>query len=180
MKHVLLKVLAFAALGGAFGCDKAEAPTTPLTCSFQLLNEQGQEAAVFPQGQNIRFRLLITNPTGEVVVLNNPAFDNAAFLAVNRLTPGEGTGALGKPYQTMFCEYVQGLPVPARGTLELSISWVETPSTPSRGPFCAHAPTTWLPVGRYRTSFPLALTVLRGGHTTVTAAQTFSKEFEVQ
>ena len=181
MKHVMIKCLALAVLGSALGCNKAEeAPASPLTYSFQLLNEQGQEATVFPKGQNILFRFLLINPTNEVVVLNNPAFDEAEFLAVTRLTPGEGSGTVGKPYKNMFCEYVQAFRVPPHDTLELSISWVEAPNSTTRGPFCAHAPTTWLPVGRYRTSFPIALTLLRGEKTTVTAAQTFSKEFDVK
>lgn len=180
MKHFLLKAVAFAALGGAFGCDKAEAPATPLTCSFQLLNEQGREAAVFPQGQNIIFRLLLVNPTNQAVVLKNPPFSDAAFLAVTRLTPGEGAGFVGKPYQTIFCMYSGAFQVLPHDTVELSIPWVESPAFPAQGPFCLPALNAWLPAGRYRTAFPIAFTVLRGYQETVTAAQTFSKEFEVK
>lgn len=183
MKHLLLNGVAFAVVAGAFGCDKAEAPATPLTASFQLLNEQGQEATAFPRGENLIFLFRITNPTDRTVMLKNPPIDDTHFLEVRRLTPGEGSGDLGKPYTSAFCTYQGGVVVPARGAITLSIPWVESPAFPASLYFCGrqHAPTTYLPVGRYRTSFATPLTILRVNQPDeVTKTQTFTREFEVK
>jgi hypothetical protein len=61
MKYIVsLFFIAFAS--GIVGCQKTDSmPNAPLTASFQLINEQGQEAAVFPQGQNVVFRFQLTN-----------------------------------------------------------------------------------------------------------------------
>lgn len=181
MKHLLLNGVAFAVMAGAFGCNKAQAPATPLTASFQLLNEQGQEATVFAQGQNLIFQFQITNPSAQNIVLHNPPIDVTHFLEVNRLTPGEGSGALGKPYNNIFCYFIGGISVLPHTTTTLSIPWVESPAFPTSGFFCGHAKTTYLPAGRYRTSFTTPLTIIRADQPdVVTEAQTFTREFEVK
>lgn len=183
MKHLLLNGVACAVMAGAFGCNKAQAPATPLTASFQLLNEQGQEATVFAQGQNIIFQFQITNPSAQNIVLHNPPIDVTHFLEVNRLTPGEGSGAMGKPYNNIFCTFQGGIGVPARSAITLSIPWVENAAFPTSLYFCGgqHAKTTYLPAGRYRTSFTTPLTIIRADQPdVVTEAQTFTREFEVK
>jgi len=183
MNHVMIKCLALAVLGSALGCDKSDGPATPLTCSFQLLNEQGQEATVFAQGQNIIFQFQITNPSAQNIVLNNPPIDVTHFLEVNRLTPGEGSSAIGKPYNNIFCTFQGGIGVPARSAITLSIPWVENAAFPTSLYFCGgqHAKTTYLPAGRYRTSFTTPLTIIRADQPdVVTEAQTFTREFEVK
>ena len=146
-----------------------------------MLNEQGQEATVFPRGQNIIFRFQITNPTDRNIVLHNPPIDVTHFLEVNRLTPGEGSGAMGKPYNNLFCTYQGGVVVGAHTTTTLAIPWVEIPAFPTSQFFCGHAKTIYLPAGRYRTSFTTSLTIVRADQPdVVTEAQTFTHEFEVK
>jgi hypothetical protein len=180
MKYFVL--LLFMALAGeTSSCQKAAAtPDGVLTTSFQLLNEQGQEATVFSHGQNLIFRFQLTNPSDQDVVLHNPPIEVTHFLEVNRLTPGEGSGAMGKPYDNIFCYLTGGIVVQAHTTTTLSIAWVETPAFPTSLFFCGHAKTTYLPAGRYRTSFTTPLIIIPDQPNQVTKAQTFTKEFEVK
>jgi len=96
VKHALVSYSILSVLAGSIGCEQLEAPATPLTCSFALLNEQGQPTTVFAQGQNIVFQFQITNPTEQDVLLQNPPIETADFLVVTRQTSGEGVAALGK------------------------------------------------------------------------------------
>ena len=136
---------------------------------------------MFAQGQNIIFQFQITNPSAQSIVLDNPPIDVTHFLEVNRLTSGEGSGALGKPYNNIFCTYQGGVVVGAHTTTTLAIPWVEIPAFPTSYSFCGHAKTTFLPAGRYRSSFTTPLTIIRAGQPdVVTEAQTYTREFEVK
>ena len=180
MKRFLLSALAVALLGSSSGCDKSDAATSPLTTSFSLLNEQGQEATVFAQGQNIIFRFQITNPTDEDIILRNPPIDVSHFLEVTRLTAGEGSKNMGKPYNYIFCTFQGGVIAPARKAVTASIPWVETPAFSTTWPFCDHASTSYLPIGHYRTSFTTPLIILHANQEKITKPQTFTVEFDVK
>jgi hypothetical protein len=181
MKRTLLYGLTLALLSATSGCEKSDAPTRSLTTSFQLLNERGQEATVFSQGQNILFRFQITNHTDQDVTLANPPIITQEFLEVDRLIAGGGSQALGKPYIGVFCTYQGAVQLPAHKTLTLSIPWVETTAFPTSAYFCGHANTTYLAAGHYRTSFTTPLTILHGDQPEeVTKPQTFTVEFNVK
>lgn len=111
MNRFFLYGFTAALLGSSSGCGDSAAPTTPLTTSFDLLNEQGQVTTVFAQGQNIIFRFQFTNPTDDYITLRNPPFDVSDFLEVTRLTAGEGARKMGKPYTNIFCTYQNGVKV---------------------------------------------------------------------
>lgn len=181
MKHFFRVCIALFVLVASAGCEKADIPATAITCSLDLLNEQGQPATVFAQGQNIVFRFQMTNPSDQDIVLNNPPFDVTNFLEVNRLTSGEGSGALGKPYTNIFCTFQGGVVILAHTTTTLAIPWVEIPAYPTSSFFCGHAQTSHLPVGRYRTSFTTPLTILHVDQPDeVTASKTYMVDFEVR
>ncbi|TGD79505.1 hypothetical protein [Hymenobacter wooponensis] len=181
MKRVLLYGATLALLGSNTGCEKSDAPSSPLTCSFQLLNEQGQEATVFSQGQNIVFRFQITNSTDQDIALANPPINTQEFLEVKQLTASGGKQSVGKPYAWVFCTFQGAVLIPAHQTLTLSIPWVEAPAFPMSAYFCGHAATTYLAKGQYRTSFTTPLTILHADQPEeVTKPQTFTKEFTVR
>ena len=66
-----------------------------------------------------------------------------------------------------------------------SIPWVAAAAYPTSSRFCGHAATTYLPVGRYRTSFAPSFTWYQDSNPTTagpahtTDAQEFNCEFEV-
>lgn len=175
-------LLAAAFVSGTVSCHKTDtAPEAPFTASFQLLNEQGQEAARFPQGQNIVFRFQVINHSDQVVHFTAPLFDTRQFLDV---TTREGI-SLGKPYTGVLCTTIGAYLVAARDTMTFSIPWVAAAAYPTSGRFCGHAATTYLPVGHYQTSFAPSFTWYQNsdpttaGPTHTTDAQEFSREFEV-
>ncbi len=174
--------LAAALVSSTVSCQKtANAPVAPFTASFQLLNERGQEAARFPQGQNIVFRFQVINHSDQVVYFEAPLFDTRQFLDV---TTSAGT-SFGKPYTGVLCTTIGAYLLAARDTMEFVIPWVAAAAYPTSGRFCGHAATTYLPVGRYRTSFAPSFTWYQNsnpttaGPTHTTDAQEFSREFEV-
>ncbi|MFD1875538.1 hypothetical protein [Hymenobacter bucti] len=143
---------------GLAGCQQTDsAPKGPLTASFQLLNEQGQDATVFPQGQNVIFRFEIVNTSDQDVFVKNPVFDTRDFLEVFS-TAEKQQVSLGKPYSGIFCYYVGGYVIPAHKAITCTIPWVDATAYPLSFPFCGHAPTTYLPIGHYRTAFSPAVT----------------------
>ena len=184
MKYLFsLFFVAFAS--GIVGCQKTDStPNGPLTASFQLLNEQGQEAAVFPQGRNVVFRFQLTNTSDQDISVQNPVIDPRDFLEVFS-TAEKQSASLGKPYSGIFCNYIGGFPykIPAHQAMTFTIAWVDAPAYPLSFPFCGHAPTTYLPIGHYRTAFSPAVTWLYSGQAPTTATTTdfptVAREFEV-
>ena len=184
MKH-RFPILFVAFAGGMVGCQKTDTtPTAPLTASFQLLNERGQEASVFPQGQNVVFRFQLANTSDQDIAVTNPVIDARDFLEVFR-TADQQPVSLGKPYSGIFCNYIGGYPytVPAHQVLTFTIAWVDAPAYPIGFPFCGHAPTMYLPTGHYRTAFTPAVNWHFAGQgptaATTTGFPTAAREFEV-
>jgi hypothetical protein len=183
MENSLIYGLCFTLLGIAPGCDKNSALAGPLTCSFQLLNEQGQEATVFSQGQNLIFRFQVTNTCDQNIYIKIPMFNTQDFLEVYG-TAGKQNVSLGKPYSGIFCNYVSGYTLVAHQAMTFTIPWVDVAAFPISFPFCTHAPTTYLPTGHYRTSFSPSVTwhfqSQEPAATTTTDFQPLTREFDVK
>jgi hypothetical protein len=114
-----------------------------------VLNEQGQETAVFAAGQNVVFRYEVRNTTDREIDIKAPIYDGAAFLEVFDEASGQ---SVGTPYKGLCTSYRRYFVVPARGTLTFTVPWVAAAQYPAQEPFCTHAATTWLPKGRYHTA----------------------------
>lgn len=181
MKY-LSSLLAVALMSGSVSCQQAvPAPASPFTTSFQLLNERGQPAASFPQGQNIIFRFQLINHSDQAVHFAAPLFDTRQFLEVTT----RGGISFGKPYTGVLCTTIGAYQVAAHDTMTFSIPWVAAAAYPTSSRFCGHAATTYLPVERYRTCFAPSFTwhqdinSTTAGPTHTTNAQELSQEFEV-
>jgi hypothetical protein len=183
MKRLLICGLSLALAGSITGCDKTDAPAMPLVCSFQLLNEQGQEAVVFPQGQNFIFRFQVTNMSDQDIYVDNPVIDTREFLEVFSMAEKQQV-SVGRPYSGIFCEYIGGYTIAAHKAMTFSIPWVAATAYPMSFPFCVHAPTTYLPTGRYRTAFTPTVTwhIKKEGPTAsrTNDFQRYAREFEVK
>jgi hypothetical protein len=173
-------MLAMALVSGTVSCQKTDpAPDGPLTVSFQLLNEQGREATVFPQGQNLLFSYQVANSSDQDIFLKNPVGDLTHFLEVYGMAEKQAV-SLGKPYSSIFCYYIGGYTLPAHQTMTLSIPWVTSSAYPTSPQFCGHAPNTYLPIGHYSTTFTPSLTWSQGKSTgTTTTFPTFTRAFDV-
>ena len=181
MKYVSY-LLVTTLVAGTVSCHKTDtAPDVPFTASFQLFNERGQEATIFPQGQNILLRFQVINHSDQAVYFAAPLFDTRQFLEV---TTPDGT-SFGKPYSGVLCDYIGAYTLAARDTMKFSIPWVAAAAYPTSSRFCGHAATTYLPAGHYRTSFAPSFTwhqdsnATTAGPTHSTDAQDLSREFEV-
>lgn len=183
MKCLLICGLFLAVWGSITGCDKADVPAMPLVCSFQLLNEQGQEAVVFPQGQNFIFRFQVTNTSDQDIYVDNPVIDTREFLDVFSTVEKQQV-SVGRPYSGIFCEYIGGYTVAAHQAITFTIPWVDAAAYPTSFPFCGHAPTTYLPTGHYHTAFTPSVTwhlKKQGPATSKTSDfQRFARDFEVK
>lgn len=183
MKY-LLYLLSVALVSSAVSCQQTDpAPKGPLTASFQLLDEQGQEATVFPQGQNFIFRFQVANTSDQDIYVENPVFNPRDFLEVFHLVENQQV-SMGKPYAGIFCTYQGGYQLAAHQALTFTIPWVEAPAYPTSDPLCGHAPTTYLPIGHYRTAFRPSVTwhFWHQGPATSTTINfsSFAREFEVK
>jgi hypothetical protein len=183
MKRLLICGLSLAMASSIVSCDKADAPAIPLVCSFQLLNEQGQDAVVFPQGQNFIFRFQVTNTSDQDIYVDNPVIDTREFLEVFSLAEKQQV-SVGRPYSGIFCEYIGGYTVAAHQAMTFTIPWVAATAFPMSFPFCGHAPTKYLPAGHYHTAFTPSVTwhIKKQGPATAKTSnfQRYAREFEIK
>lgn len=183
MKYPYLLLLAAGLLGGLASCQKGiVAPTEPLVCTFQLLNEQGHETTSFAAGQNVVFRYELRNTTDREMYLQPNLFEPKAFLEVlsDASSPAQ---SVGTPYAGLCQAYRAFYVLPARGTLTLTTAWVAASQYPEREPFCQHAANGYLPKGQYHTAVVPQLSWHYGsGPDTRVAlsAQDFVRRFEVK
>jgi hypothetical protein len=176
--------LSVALVSSTVSCQKTTtSPTGPLTATFQLLTEQGQEATVFSQGQNFVFCFRLANTSDQDIYVENPVFDPREFLEVVRLVENQQV-SMGKPYTGIFCTYQGGYKIAAHQAMTFTIPWLEAPAYPTSYPLCGHVSTNYLPIGHYRTAFRPSVTWHfwdQGPATSTTVDfQTFGREFEVK
>lgn len=184
MKYFFFSLLAAGLLGSLAGCQKTPvAPTEPLVCTFQLLNEQGQEATTFAAGQNVVFRYELRNTTDQEMYLQPSIFEPTAFLEVfsNASSPAQ---SVGTPYSGGLCTAYRAFYVlPAHGALTLTTAWVAAPQYLDNEPFCQHAANVYLPKGHYHTAVVPRLSWHYGGEPdtkVALAAQDYVRRFEVR
>jgi hypothetical protein len=132
---------------------------------FRLLKEDGTVRNTVSRGENFRFSFIIINKTDQpwsierVDDLNN-------FLRVYQLDADQQEGGnvidVGRPWETIFCQYTLGLLILPHGALNPEIPWM--PEPPAWNPdhphfnsiFCRVTSNTALPPGRYKTAFTSA------------------------
>lgn len=120
---------------------------------FCLLNENGEPATVFNEGENFTFQFEFRNLT-ENEIKFSPSFINDDFFKVKN-----NDIDFGKPWQSVFCEYVS-LPeyfiLKKSETNILQINWVVVGDIPSGiYPFCPTSQRELLRKGNYYTQFEL-------------------------
>jgi hypothetical protein len=184
MKNIYRSLCLFITLLGSLtGCKKAqELPRQPVSATYLVLNEQGQETAVFAPGQAIVLRYEVRNDTDQEVYFNNPVFDYAHFMDVSRDDNGQ-LSLVGRPYTDLSLTYDMYVIVAAHSTRSFTIPWVASAKYPDVYPFNSHAPNAQLPVGRYQTAVQPQLTWHHGTEADITvafAAQDFVRTFEVR
>jgi hypothetical protein len=147
---------------------------------FRLLNENGKPSTQFEEGENIIFSFLIINETRKDIFLQQGSFDTSEFMKVySKAYSNEGEAVIGKPYETIFCTYQNGVLVPASDTLKLEIPWVVNTSN-NYPHFCKLQENSYLQPGKYKTSFTSSFKFERGNSSFETEKMHFEIDFEVK
>ena len=172
MKPTILKLsamlLLFATLGA--GCQKddelfeiqigdknavIQKEVDGIEFKFCLLNEAGEPATVFNEGENFTFQFSFTNHTTDTIIVLYD-FVNDDFFRVFSITNQEKQD-LGKPYTSIWCEFV-GIPMYYKlkptETGGLQCPWVFNVEQDT-SPFCVSESKDYLQIGRYSTNFSL-------------------------
>ena len=173
MKTTLLKIsfiFLFLSLMGA-GCEKDDellweiSPDSEtaviqkevdgIEFKFCLLNEQGEPATIFNEGENFTLQFSFKNNTPDTIVAT-PGFINEDFFRVYQLLDSEQKD-LGKPYDGIWCEFVaisNYFKLKAKETGGLQCPWVSLQGEDPR-PFCVSKTRDFLARGDYFTKIKL-------------------------
>lgn len=162
-------------------CDTSDTvEADSFSYEFRLLNENGNPSTQFEEGENLIFSFLIINKTREDIFLQQESFDTSDFLKVHsQAYSNEGEAVMGKPYETIFCTYQNGVLIPASDTLKLEIPWVVNISN-NYPHFCLLQENSYLQAGKYKTSFTSSFKFEKGESSFETEKMHFEIGFEVK
>lgn len=174
MKTTIFKISSIFLLWGLMGagCEKEEkllweiSPDSNSTViqkevdgiefKFCLLNEQGEPATVFNEGENIIFLFSFKNNLPDSIIVT-PEFINNDFFRVNKLNKNNLID-IGRPWTGVWC-YYSGEPhefiVHSSKTKSLQCPWVLTDTNAPDYPLCISESMDYLGSGEYFTSFRL-------------------------
>jgi hypothetical protein len=122
---------------------------------FCLLNEKGEPATIFEEGENFTFRFSFQNNLEDSITVNT-SFVTNNFFEVTQRNNGQNID-LGKPYTGIWCEYVGGpknFVLPPNATGGVQCPWVAKDEKNIQ-PFCASKSKEALNSGMYFTQFEL-------------------------
>lgn len=174
MKTILLKIsviFLFLSLMGA-GCEKEDellweiSPESNtaviqkevdgIEFKFCLLNEKGEPATVFNEGENFTFLFSFKNNLADSIIVS-PEFINTDFFRVNKLNENNLID-IGRPWTGVWC-YYSGEPhefiVQSSKTKSLQCPWVLTVTNAPDYPLCISESKDHLSKGEYFTSLRL-------------------------
>jgi hypothetical protein len=167
-------------------CKKEPPPEflygVPLTFQFRLLNEAGQEATVFPQGQNITFDLQMTNySSNRWDFLSSRLFSVPSYLRVFKITGTADSVDIGQPFdRKAFCSSEDVLIKPSEA-ISIKFNWAsDSTQFPTKGCGIRGANKAKLPIGKYRTGFTHRFQFLEGDSFRISTPIRFDINFEVK
>ena len=155
---------------------------------FRLLDEAGKPSTTFQRGENFVLSFLIINRSDQRLTFFQRIDDMENFFRVFKtgVNADESSGEvidMGRPWKTIFCEYVLGLGIPSGDTLKLEMPWMATSPWEEDPHFIAHfcllEKTPPLGKGQYHTGFSSAFYFSQDGHQFNTKNQSFNINFEI-
>lgn len=197
MKTTILKLSAFIllfALMGA-GCEKDDellleiSPNSEtaviqkevdgIEFKFCLLNEKGEPATVFKEGENFLFNFSFKNNTSNTIIVTTE-FINQNFYRVFRSSSNTDKG---KPWTGLWCQYSlspQEITLEQSNSKELRCPWILDERNTPDYPLCMSMSKDLLNKGEYFTSFTLDFHYTSNGKTKVIKDITFKILFQIQ
>jgi len=148
---------------------------------FCLLNEKGEPATVFKEGENFSFRFSIKNLNDDTITVTTE-FISDDFFRVYHLTSNSLID-MGKPWTGVWCEYSL---TPHEFEMEPSIEkqfncpWVLTDDNAPDYPICMDESKNYLTIGEYSTSFNLNFHYRIGDKESIIDNAKFKINFEIQ
>jgi len=121
MKQTIFFITLFIALG-LMSCKK-DKTENPIEFKFQLLDTLGNEKTVFNEGENIVFSFTIENTTDKDVYFRHGEMNLNDFFRLFKLNTIDGNLDIGKPYESIFCEYIGALKISSHSILKIEIPW---------------------------------------------------------
>lgn len=166
-----------------WSCTDDQTDSFPIQFEFRLLNVERQPSTIFNEGENFVFSFLIINNSNELITLQS--FDTQDFFKVYRITESEGESELGKPYNSIFCEYSLGYPIPSGDTLKIERPWVTPDSIKSNlqeyfnnSIICGYTEYELLTSGSYSTHFKSVFIFSNNGKSFSTSVKQFEINFK--
>jgi len=167
MKKIIYSLIAISLL--FLGCDKdefyelkindenpvIEKSVNKIDFKFCLLNEKGEPATIFEEGENFTFQFSFQNNLEDSITVNT-SFVTNNFFKVTQRNNGENID-LGKPYTGIWCEFAGGpknFILAPNATGGVQCPWV-TKDEKNIHPFCAGESKEALNSGMYFTQFEL-------------------------
>jgi hypothetical protein len=197
MKTTILKIsfiFLFLSLMGA-GCKKNQeilweiSPDSKTTViqkevngiefNFCLLNEQGEPATVFNQGENFTFSFSIKNNFDDTLTVTTE-FISSEFFKVYHV---QDNIDMGKPWTGLWCEYnlePQVLILPPVQSKQLNCAWVLTENNYPDYPLCMSESKNPLAKSEYYTKFNLDFHYSKKGKREQISNIIFKINFEIQ
>lgn len=197
MKTKILKlsvfILLFALMGA--GCEKEEellweiSPDSKtaviqkevdgIEFKFCLLNQKGEPATVFNEGENLFFNFSFKNSSSNPVIATTE-FINQNFYRVFRLSDNTD---MGKPWTGLWCQYSlspQEINLEPNNSKELCCPWLLVGGNTPDYPLCMSMSKDVLNKGEYFTSFVLDFHYVSNGKAKVIKDITFKITFIIQ
>jgi hypothetical protein len=130
-------------------CEKDN--QTQIEFKLQVLDESGIERQNYTLGENIIFSFLIINKTdNSIYFYHAKSIKTEEFFNLYKIE-GEEEINLGRPYETIFCEFINGYTIRVNDSLNIQVPWIFNENIQSWA--CIHNNTDTLPIGDYRTGF---------------------------
>lgn len=184
MKKIMIISLAMLAANFFTSCEE-EKIEPPVNFEFRLLNANGEPSTVFDENEDFIFSFLIINNSKKQLYLE-AINDMDDFFEVFDLTSNQENGeliSLGKPYNAIHCEFVNGYVIPPLDTLEVKMHWIpifNNKDTYSKILCDYKYDNTYLPQGSYTTSFSSNFTIANGDNSFTTDNKSFEINFTVE
>lgn len=163
-KMILCTVIALCLMIGGVGCeeeqmweilpdgkqDVIEQRKNGIVFKFCLLNEQGEPATVFKEGENFTFCFSLNNKTKDNISISTDFINNDFY----RVYRNDNTD-MGTPWTGIWCDFSikpTEMNIASLTTMQLNCPWVLTSYARPDYPFCASESKDVLPKGNYYTT----------------------------
>ncbi len=167
----------------AVSCNNADvdAKKRPVSVVYGIVNKEGVRTNRVNKGENFVFSLVITNTSDEDWYVDHGSVISSNFTELYKKSGSGSDSLLGPAYLSALCSFQSGVFIPAKGTYEVNIPWVEDKSL-TKVPSCGLSTkqNSYLSEGQYTTKIEGAIKVFRADITREISLNEYNLTFQVQ